>query len=184
METSARHNEQELELLGKLRNEQTKRIAFNTLVNTYGKQIYWHIRKIVLIHEDADDILQNTMIKAWQGIDKFRGDSKISTWLYRIATNESLTHINNTKHLQNLSTQDADKVLTNLASNDSHFNANQIQLKLQKAILTLPPKQRVVFNMRYFDEMPYEQMAQVLNTSVGALKASYHIAVQKIEKCL
>lgn len=168
----------------RLQNETTRRDAFGVLVQRHGERLYWHIRKMVLTHADADDVLQNTFIKAWEGMANFRGDAQIFTWLYRIATNESITFLNQTKRLLRLSAGDAEQLLNNLCSNDSHLNASEVQAKLQAAILTLPPKQRLVFNMRYFEEMPYEQMSEVLETSVGALKASYHHAVQKIEKFL
>lgn len=176
-------NEEAL-LLDRLRNDATRREAFGTLVQTYGQRLYWHIRKMVLSHADADDVLQNTFIKAWEGIGNFRGDSQLFTWLYRIATNETLSFIASTKHLQRLSQADAERLIGNLRSTDTHFNASDVQAKLQAAILTLPDRQRMVFNMRYFDDMPYEQMSAILNLSEGALKASYHHAVKKIEAYL
>lgn len=168
----------------RLHDEATRCEAFGELVQKHGERLYWHIRKIVLFHADADDVLQNTFIKAWEGIANFRGEARLHTWLYRIATNESITFLNQTKRLLRLSAGDAEQLLANLRSTDSHLNASDVQAKLQAAILTLPPKQRLVFNMRYFDEIPYEQMSEILETSVGALKASYHIAVQKIENLL
>ncbi len=178
------HSNDEVELRARLQNEGTRRDAFGVLVQRHGERLYWHIRKMVVSHSDADDVLQNTFIKAWEGMANFRGDAQLFTWLYRIATNESITFLNQTKRLQRLSFGDAEQLLRNLRSTDSHLNASEVQAKLQAAILALPPKQRVVFNLRYFDEMPYEQMSEVLETSVGALKASYHHAVQKIEKYL
>jgi len=156
--------------------------AFSTLVRSYQERLYWHIRKMVLSHEDANDVLQNTFMKAWNGLDGFRGDSQVSTWLYRIATNETLTFLAN-KRMRNLQSidNDEDMMLQNLQA-DTYLNGNELQLKLQKAILTLPEKQRLVFNMKYFDDITYEQMESILGTSVGALKASYHHAVKKIEK--
>ncbi|MEI8085641.1 MAG: sigma-70 family RNA polymerase sigma factor [Paludibacter sp.] len=156
--------------------------AFSVLVRMYQERLYWHIRKMVLSHDDANDVLQNTFLKAWNGLDGFRGESKLSTWLYRIATNETLTFLTN-KRLRNISSMDdvEDVLLQNLRA-DSYFNGTEIQLKLQEAILTLPEKQRLVFNMKYFEDITYEQMEAVLGTSVGALKASYHHAVKKIEK--
>lgn len=158
--------------------------AFTLVVRTYQERLYWHIRKMVLCHDDTHDVLQNTFLKAWNGIDGFRGDSQLSTWLYRIATNETLTFLAN-KRLKSLELMDdlEDILLARLTS-DTYFNGNEAQLKLQKAILTLPEKQRLVFNMKYFDEMSYEAMEAILGTSVGALKASYHHAVKKIEKCI
>ena len=156
--------------------------AFSVLVRMYQERLYWHIRKMVLSHDDDNDVLQNTFLKAWNGLDGFRGESKLSTWLYRIATNETLTFLTN-KRLRNISSMDdvEDVLLQNLRA-DSYFNGTEIQLKLQEAILTLPEKQRLVFNMKYFEDITYEQMEAVLGTSVGALKASYHHAVKKIEK--
>jgi RNA polymerase sigma-70 factor (ECF subfamily) len=158
--------------------------AFAVVVRTYQERLYWHIRKMVLSHDDSNDVLQNTFLKAWNGLDGFRGDSQISTWLYRIATNEALTFLTN-KRLRNLQSLDEveDNMLQNLTA-DNYFNGNDAQLKLQKAIITLPEKQRLVFNMKYFDEITYEQMEAILGTSVGALKASFHYAVKKIEKYL
>ena len=156
--------------------------AFSSLVRSYQERLYWHIRKMVLSHEDANDVLQNTFMKAWNGLDGFRGDSQVSTWLYRIATNETLTFLAN-KRMRNVSSiDDVDEGLLSVLRADNYFNGNEIQLKLQQAILTLPEKQRLVFNMKYFDDITYEQMENVLGTSVGALKASYHHAVKKIEK--
>jgi RNA polymerase sigma-70 factor, ECF subfamily len=156
--------------------------AFSVLVRMYQERLYWHIRKMVLSHDDANDVLQNTFLKAWNGLDGFRGESKLSTWLYRIATNETLTFLTN-KRLRNISSMDdvEDVLLQNLRA-DSYFNGTEIQMKLQEAILTLPEKQRLVFNMKYFEDITYEQMEAVLGTSVGALKASYHHAVKKIER--
>ena len=165
----------------RLHDEATRREAFGELVQRYGERLYRHIRKMVLTHPDADDVLQNTFIKAWEGIANFRGDAQLHTWLYRIATNEALTFLHHTKRLLRLSAGDAAQLLANLRSTDSHLSAGDVQAKLQAAILTLPPKQRLVFNMRYFDEMPYEQMSEILGTSVGALKASYHHAVRRVE---
>jgi RNA polymerase sigma-70 factor (ECF subfamily) len=137
---------------------------------------------MVLLHDDANDVLQNTFMKAWNGLDGFRGDSQVSTWLYRIATNETITFLTNKKMRNQNNTVDAeDAMLQNLKA-DTYFNGNEIQLKLQKAILTLPEKQRLVFNMKYFDDITYDQMEAILGTSVGALKASFHHAVKKIEK--
>ncbi|MDR2814099.1 MAG: sigma-70 family RNA polymerase sigma factor [Prevotellaceae bacterium] len=169
-------------LLEQLRCEATRHAAFGVLVERYGERLYWHIRKIVLQHADADDVLQNTFIKAWEGIAGFRGNAQLFTWLFRIATNESITFLNHTKRLQHLTIGDARQALSNLCATDAHFCATDAQQKLQAAILTLPERQRIVFNMRYFDEMPYEQISEVLGVSVGALKASYHIAEQKIKK--
>ena len=150
----------------------------------YQEKLYWHIRKIVIRHDDADDVLQNTFIKVWKSLDKFREASKLYTWLYRIATNESLTFLKQQKTKYLLPLEDHENSLKNSLMSDVYFNGDEIQLKLQKAILTLPEKQRIVFNMKYFDEMKYDDMAEILKTSVGALKASFHHAVKKIEKYL
>jgi len=158
--------------------------AFSVIVRTYQERLYWHIRKMVLSHEDANDVLQNAFMKAWNGLDGFRGESQISTWLYRIATNETLTFLTNKRMRNQSSIDDVEEALLQNLKADNYFNGNEIQLKLQKAILTLPEKQRLVFNMKYFDDITYDQMEAILGTSVGALKASYHFAVKKIEKLL
>lgn len=158
-----------------------KNKSFSLLVRQYQERLYWHIRKMVLNHDDANDLLQNTFMKAWNGLDNFRGDSQISTWLYRIATNETLTFLSNKKN-NSISISDIeDNVIQNLQS-DPYFDGDKVQLLLQQAILKLPEKQRLVFNMRFYDEMPYEEMSEILETSVGALKASYHHASKKIEE--
>lgn len=169
------------ELLALFKNKEKRNYAFNLIVRKYQEKLYWHIRKIVIIHDDTDDILQNTFIKVWKGLDGFREDSKLYTWLYRIATNESLTFLKQKKTKYLLPIVDYENQLKETLQSDEYFNGTEIQLKLQKAILKLPEKQRIVFNMKYFEEMKYDDMAEVLNTSVGALKASYHHAVKKIE---
>ena len=174
--------EEELQI--QLSQPHQKAKAFTVVVRTYQERLYWHIRKMVLCHDDANDVLQNTFLKAWNGIDGFRGDAQVSTWLYRIATNETLTFLAN-KRLRNLqSIDDVDDILLQNLQSDNYFNGNEAQMKLQKAIITLPEKQRLVFNMKYFDDITYEKMEAILGTSVGALKASYHHAVKKIEKYL
>ena len=172
----------EEDLLKQLNNPNKRATAFSILVRTYQERLYWHIRKMVLSHEDSNDVLQNTFMKAWKGLDGFRGESQLSTWLYRIATNETLTFLAN-KRMRNTNSLDdvEDSLILNLRA-DSYFNGTEIQLRLQEAILTLPEKQRLVFNMKYFDDITYEEMENILGTSVGALKASYHHAVKKIEK--
>ncbi|HLP04550.1 MAG TPA: sigma-70 family RNA polymerase sigma factor [Paludibacter sp.] len=156
--------------------------AFSILVREYQERLYWHIRKMVLSHDDANDVLQNTFLKAWNGLDSFRGESQVSTWLYRIATNETLTFLTN-KRMRNISSMvDLEDILLQNLQADTYFNGNELQLRLQKAILTLPEKQRLVFNMKYFENMTYEKMEEILGTTTGALKASYHHAVKKIEK--
>ncbi|MDR0865467.1 MAG: sigma-70 family RNA polymerase sigma factor [Candidatus Symbiothrix sp.] len=158
--------------------------AFEQIVNHYSEKLYWQIRKLVLSHDDANDLLQNTFIKAWTSVDLFRGDSKLSTWLYKIAINESITFLNKQRAHSHVSIDDEASLLIGKLETDDYFDGDEIQLKLQKAILTLPEKQRVVFNLRYYDEMPYEEMSEVTGTSVGALKASYHHATKKIEEIL
>jgi len=171
-------------LIERLQNTKTQQSAFSELVREYSEPLYWQIRKIVLGHDDANDVLQNTFIKVWTSIDNFRGDSKLSTWLYRIAVNEAITFLNKQRAQNNISVDDADTFLLSKLEGDEYFDGDEAQLKLQKAILTLPEKQRIVFNMKYFNEMKYEEMSDILDTSVGALKASYHHAVKKIEDFL
>jgi RNA polymerase sigma-70 factor (ECF subfamily) len=171
-------------LIEKLHNQDTQREAFAELVDVYSEALYWQIRKIILSHDDANDVLQNTFIKVWTSIDGFRGDSKLSTWLYRIAINESISYLNKQRSLHNVSIDDTDSFLITKLESDPYFDGDEAQLKLQKALLILPEKQRIVFNMKYFDEMKYEDMSEILETSVGALKASYHHAVKKIEEFL
>ena len=171
----------EAEILLQINNKQQRDKAFSAIVSLYQERLYWHIRKMVLVHDDANDVLQNTFMKAWNGLDGFRGDSKLSSWLYRIATNETLTFLAN-KRLKNLNLMDEEETLLIQALQaDSYFDGDEIQMHLQKAIVTLPEKQRLVFNMKYFEDITYEEMSDILGTSVGALKASYHHAVKKIE---
>lgn len=175
-------NQSEEDLLIQLQDPRKRAAAFSQLVRSYQERLYWHIRKMVLSHDDANDILQNTFMKAWNAIEGFRGESQLSTWLYRIATNETLTFLSSKRmKLSNSLDEVEDSLLYNLKS-DRYVDGNEIQIKLQQAILTLPEKQRLVFNMKYFDDITYEQMEEILGTSVGALKASYHHAVKKIEK--
>lgn len=172
------------ELLEKFREPETRNYAFNLLVRSYQKKLYWHIRKILLDHDDTDDVLQNVFIKVWKNLDQFRESSQLYTWLYRIATNESINFLNQKKKRAGIPLDEVSYFLAGNLENDHQFTGDQIQLKLQKAILTLPDKQRLVFNMKYFDELKYEEMSKILDTSVGALKASYHHAVKKIEEYL
>ena len=158
--------------------------ALSLLIDKYQQRLYWHIRKIVIDHDDADDVLQNTFIKVWKGLAQFKGDSQLYTWMYRIATNEALTHLKQKQKANTSSIHPIEYQLSKSLESDQYFKGDEIQLKLQQAILTLPEKQRIVFNMRYFEETPYEQMSQILDTSVGALKASYHLAAKKIEDYL
>lgn len=171
----------EQELLLMLQNDKLKVKAFSQLVELHSQALYWAIRKLVLCHDDANDVLQNTFIKAWNAIDSFRADSKIFTWLYRIAMNESFSFLKKQREENVRSVDDEANFLLQKMEADTYFDADALQLKFQKAILTLPEKQRLVFNMKYFEEMKYEQLEEILGTSVGALKASYHIAVKKIE---
>ena len=166
-------------LLRQLREPKTAQSAFAVLVKEYTEPLYWHLRRMVLDHDDANDLLQNTFIKAWTNIDGFQGNSKISTWLYRIATNEALTFLNRQNATDFVSLDNEEGTAVNLEA-DEYFDDDELQQRFQEALQTLPPKQRMVFNMKYFDEMKYEDMSEVLGTSVGALKASYHVAVQKI----
>lgn len=170
------------ELLDQFSKPETRNYAFNLLVRQYQQRLYWHIRKMVLNHDDTDDILQNVFIKAFNGLSNFREDSKIFTWLYRIATNECITFLNNKKKRFFIPMVDVENQLSQNIENDTYFNGDRIQMRLQQAILTLPEKQRLVFNMKYFEDMKYEDMSEILGTSVGALKASYHHAVKKIEE--
>ena len=170
------------ELLTQFRDPASRNYAFNLLVRQYQKKLYWHIRRIVIDHDDANDVVQNVFIKVWKGLDNFKEDSKLYTWLYRIATNESLTFLKQKRGNTFVSFDEVSHQLSASLEADSYFKGDAIQKKLQQAILTLPEKQRIVFNLKYFDEMKYEQMSEVLETSVGALKASYHHAVKKIEE--
>jgi len=163
-----------------LRDPATREAAFAALVRSMGPQLYAQIRRIVQFHDDADDVLQNTFLKAWTAIGSFRGECQISTWLYRIALNESLTFLQKQHVSDSLSDEDCEVART--LESDPYFDGDEIELLLQKAIATLPDKQRLVFNMKYFENMKYETMSDLLGTSVGALKASYHLAVKKIER--
>ena len=174
----------ESEFILRLQDPKSKEAAFRELLQLYKERLYWHIRKIGISHDDADDVLQNTFIKVYRSIDKFKGDSKLFSWMYRIATNESITHINkNAKRLQISNEEHQTNAINNLTA-DVYFEGDAIQLKLQQAIAALPQKQQLVFNMKYFEALKYKDMAEVLDTSEGALKASYHIAVKKIEAFL
>jgi RNA polymerase sigma factor, sigma-70 family len=172
------------ELLSQFQKEETKNYAFRLIVQKYQEKVYLHIRKLVIDHDDANDIVQNTFVKAWSGLENFREDSQLFTWLYRIATNEALTFLKRKRTRFFLPLVDVEEQLANTLETDPYFNGDEAELKLQKALLTLPEKQRVVFNLKYFDELTYEEMSAILGTSVGALKASYHLAAKKIEKFL
>ncbi|PWT70279.1 MAG: RNA polymerase subunit sigma, partial [Bacteroidetes bacterium] len=160
----------------------TKEKAFTDIIKKYQERLYWHIRRMVVEHEDANDVLQNVFIRVWNGLENFREDAQLYTWLYRIATNECLTFLDQQKKRSAVPIDEEDSGLANKIKADKHFDANKLEWKLQLAIQQLPEKQRVVFSLRYYDEMPYEEMSRVLETSEGALKASYHHAVKKIEE--
>ena len=171
----------EITLIEQLKNVRTKEVAFRELISQYKERLYWHVRKIVISHDDADDVLQNTFIKIFKNIDQFKEDSKLYSWMYRIATNESITFINKRAKERNI---DSTEIHTELVSNlqsDIYFSGDEIQLILQKAVALLPQKQQLVFNMKYFDDLKYQEISEILETSVGALKASYFHAVKKIE---
>lgn len=170
------------ELLEKIRNPDTRNYGFNMLVRAYQKRVYWHVRKMVIDHDDADDLTQEIFIKIHKYIDSFREDAQLFTWIYRIATNECLTFLERKKRRFFLPIHDVAGELTTKL--ETQISGDEIQLKLQKALLKLPDKQRLVFNMKYFDDMAYEEIAEITKTSVGALKASYHHAVKKIEDFL
>jgi len=172
------------ELLIKIRNPETRNYGFNMLVRTYQQRVYWHIRKMVIDHDDADDVTQEVFIKIHRNIDNFREDSQLYTWIYRIATNECLSFLQRKKRRFFLPIGDVERELSRAIDNSSNLSGDEVQVKLQKALLKLPDKQRLVFNMKYFDDMSYEEISEITNTSVGALKASYHHAVKKIEDLL
>lgn len=173
----------EKELTECLQDEKRRTAAFSFLVSNYSEQLYWHIRRIVLSHDDADDILQNTFIKAWSNIGNFRGDSQVLTWLYRIAINETLTFLGK-RQLQSVSLESNEGSVAEQLESDTYFNGDHADALLQEAIGRLPEKQRIIFELKYYENMKYEEMSKILGTSVGALKASYHIAVKKIESFL
>lgn len=169
------------ELLSGFKTEVTKERAYTAIIKKYQEKLYWHIRRMVVDHDDANDVLQNVFIRVWKGLANFREDSQLYTWLYRIATNESLTFIEQQKKRSSVSLSDVESGLSNKIKADEGFDGKKLEWKLQLAIQQLPEKQRAVFNLRYYDEMPYAEMSQVLETSEGSLKASYHHAVKKIE---
>lgn len=170
------------ELLFQFQNTATKEKAFTAIIKKYQEKLYWHVRRLVVDHEDANDVLQNVFIKVWKGLENFREDSQLYTWLYRIATNEGLTFLEQQKKRTTVSLSDEESGLSNTVRADTNFDANKLEWRLQIAIQQLPEKQRVVFNLRYYDEMPYQEMSRILDTSEGALKASYHHAAKKIEE--
>ena len=170
------------QLVARLREPATCREAFGDVMRIYSEPLYWQIRRMVNNHDDANDLLQNTFMKAWGAIENFRGEAKLSTWLHKIAINESITFLEKERKRLNISLDDEESYLINTIEADSNIDGDELALKLRKAIASLPEKQRLVFNMKYYDEMKYEQMSEILGTSVGALKASYHLAVKKIEQ--
>jgi len=174
----------EREVLALLQDKETQKAGFEMIVREYSEQLYWQIRRMVLSHDDANDLLQNTFVKAWVNIDYFRADAKLSTWLYRIALNECLTFLNKQRATSTVAIDDPEATVIQKLESDPYFSGDRVQLLLQKALLSLPEKQRMVFNLKYYQEMKYEEMSEILGTSVGALKASYHHAVKKIEKYL
>jgi len=171
-------------IISKFADERTREEAFGHLVKKYQQKIYWHVRRMVIDHDDADDVVQDVFLKVWRNLGKFREDAQLYTWLYRIATNECITFLNRKKQRQSLSLDDGDSgsYLAETLAAGSYFSGDAAQMKLQQAILTLPDKQRLVFNMKYFEDLKYEEISAILGTSVGALKASYHLAVKKIER--
>ncbi|WP_411031965.1 RNA polymerase sigma factor [Spongiimicrobium sp. 3-5] len=171
-------------LVHQLKQQETQSQAFEILVNLYKERLYWHIRRIVLDHDDTDDVLQNTFIKVYRNIGGFKGDSKLYSWMYRIATNESLTFLKTKSKKLGVTNDELIDKMTDRLEADVYFEGDEIQLKLQKAIASLPEKQKLVFNMKYFEEMKYDEISEILETSVGGLKASYHLAVKKLEAYL
>lgn len=174
----------EAALVHQLQQPDTRAKAFEVLVNTYKERLYWHIRRIVLNHDDTDDVLQNTFIKVFRNIEGFKGDSKLFSWMYRIATNESLTFLKVKSKKLGISDGDLHDRMAQKLEADVYFEGDEIQLRLQQAIAQLPEKQKLVFNMKYFEEMKYDEISEILETSVGGLKASYHLAVKKLEAYL
>lgn len=174
------------EIIALLGSEDTYEQAFRMILKAYKEKIYYHVRKIVVDHDDADDVTQETFIKIWRNLDKFRGDSKLYTWLYRIATNEALTFLQKKRKDNSVSIDDNELLVAGLESprSDAYLDGDEIQLKLQKALLELTDKQRIVFNLKYFENLKYEEIAEITDTSVGGLKATYHFAVKKIEEYL
>ncbi|HSI68863.1 MAG TPA: RNA polymerase sigma factor [Gillisia sp.] len=171
-------------LINRLKDSSTRNEAFRELLGLYKERLYWHLRNMVKDHNDTDDILQNTFIKIYRNIDKFKGESKLYSWMYRIATNEAITFLNKKSRSLQISSEELQNNLIENIESDVYFEGDEIQLKLQRAIASLPQKQQQVFNMKYFQELKYREMSEILETSEGALKASYHIAAKKIEEFL
>ncbi|QEC78128.1 RNA polymerase sigma factor [Mucilaginibacter ginsenosidivorax] len=172
------------EILSKFQDERTRNEAFNLLLKKYQQKIYWHVRRMVIDHDDADDLTQDVFVKVWKNLLGFRNDAQLYTWMYRIASNECITFLNKKKLKNNVSLDDVAYELADTLADSSYFNGDAAQRKLQEALLTLPEKQKLVFNMKYYEDMKYEEISAVLGTSVGALKASFHLAVKKIEAYL
>src|ERR1700761_9270964 len=172
------------EILRKFQDEKPRNEAFSLLLKKYQQKLYWHIRRMVIDHDDADDVVQDTFIKIWKNLPGFRNDAQLYTWMYRIATNECITFLNKKKQKNNIPLDDVNYELAETLADSTYFNGEKAQKKLQEALLTLPDKQRLVFNMKYYEDMKYDEISEVLGTSVGALKASYHLAVKKIEAIL
>jgi RNA polymerase sigma factor (sigma-70 family) len=175
---------EDAEILSKFQDEKTRNEAFNLLLKKYQQKIYWHIRRMVIDHDDSDDISQDVFVKVWKNLAGFRNDAQLYTWMYRIATNECITFLNKKKAKNNISLDEVDYSLADTLADSTYFDGDKAQRKLQEAILTLPDKQRLVFNMKYYEDMKYEEISDVVGTSVGALKASFHLAVKKIEAFL
>lgn len=178
----AEYPREDAQLVARLRDPQSCRDAFGDVIRVYSEPLYWQIRRMVQDHDDANDLLQNTFMKAWQSLENFRGDAKLSTWLYKIAVNEALSHLDRERKRQGISLDDQEASLAANIKADENIDGDALARKLRMAVASLPEKQRLVFNMKYYDEMKYDDMSQVLGTSVGALKASYHLAVKKIEQ--
>lgn len=168
-------------LIERLRDNATVREAFGEVINLFTEPLYWQIRRMVQSHDDANDLLQNTFMKAWMSIENFRGEARLSTWLYKIAINEAITFLNRENRRQSVSLDAEQSTLAEAIEADTFVDGDELSLKLRQAVATLPEKQRLVFNMKYYDDMKYEDMSGILGTTVGALKASYHLAVKKIE---
>ncbi|MEM9325532.1 MAG: RNA polymerase sigma factor [Bacteroidota bacterium] len=169
-------------IIEKIRRDATRQEGFRMLLSAYQERVYWHVRKMVIDHDDADDVTQEIFVKIWKNLEKFREDAKLFTWIYRIATNECLNFLNKQKRRSLVPIEDHEATLGGRLNEADHIDGDEIQLTLQKAILTLPDKQRAVFNMKYFEDLKFDEIADITGTSVGALKASYHLAVKKIEK--
>ncbi len=175
---------EDLEILAKIKNPETRNYGFNLLVRKYQERIYWLIRKMVIDHDDADDLVQEVFIKVWQKLDQFREDAKLYTWIYRIATNETLNFLRKKRNKYFLPLYDLEGELLSKLTSSTHIDGNEVQMKLQKALLKLPDKQRLVFNMKYFEDLKYEEIAEITGKSTGSLKANYHHAVKKIQEIL